>query len=119
MIGTQLRSEFTDIAELLSENIELVKDLYNECLAASFDQDIGDEESHIVFCTLVSVCLLYDKHDICFPMAFQPEDEQLLGLIISNVDILMTIEAMADKNVITRQVIDGKTYYSAPKNDKT
>jgi hypothetical protein len=95
----------------------MVKKLYDDCLAASFGEAIEPEESHSVFCTLTAICLLYDLDKISFPLQFDPSDEHLLAEIMSSIDLIMTIENMADKNFLKRSVIDGVTYYSATEKE--
>lgn len=112
MIGSELRSEFASIPDVLAKNIDFIKDLYVECLASSLDE-IQPEESHLVFCTITAICLLNDYDKIVFPLSYNPEDEKLIAEVTSYVDVLMNIEAMADKGIINRKVIDGEQYYGS------
>ena len=113
MISAQLRNEYNDVGEVLSENLDKIRDLYEQCLAASFGHKIEPEESHDVFCTLIAICLVYDIDEVKFPLSYETEDEELIAKVMHNIDILLTVEAMADKNIVKRKVIDGKIHYTA------
>lgn len=112
MIGSQLRSEFASIPDILLENTERIKSLYFDCLAASLDE-IQPDESHLVYCTITAVCLLNDYDEIKFPLTYNPDDEKLIAEVTSFIDVLMHLETMADKGIIKCKEIDGEKYYSA------
>jgi hypothetical protein len=112
MIGNQLRSEYADIIDILYKNIDLVKDLYFQCLSSSLDE-IEPGESHFVFCTIIAVSLLGDYDKIAFPLNYNPEDEDLIERIANSLDLMLNIEAMADKGLIKKKIIDGETYFTA------
>lgn len=119
MIGSQLRSEFADVGEVISSNLARVLELYDEafCKCLNFP-DITPEESHDVFCMLVAVCLLYDQQEIEFPLHYEAQDEDLLAEIYTSIDLLLVLESMADKNIINRKMINDTIYYSLEaKND--
>jgi hypothetical protein len=113
MLSSQLRSEFANIDEILSDNMEYVKCLYDQCLVASLDENFTNEESHNAFCTITAICLLNDIESIDFPIGYAKEDFELLATVMNSIDLLLTVEAMADKNIIERKIIDGKVYYTA------
>jgi len=115
MLSTQLRSEYADISEILAKNIDHIKDLYNQCLEACLDQ-IEPDESHLCFCTLITVALLNDQEKIQFPMNYFDEDEKLMADIMSQINLLLTVEAMADKGMISRKYIDGELHYTLNDN---
>ena len=110
MLSTQLRSEYADISEILSDNIEHIKDLYNQCLEKCFDK-VEVEESHICFCTIVAIALLNDELDIQFPIAYMGEDEALLCEIVNNIDLMLCLETMVEKNMMQRKTVDGRICY--------
>lgn len=120
MIGSQLRSEFADVSEVVASNLTRVLELYDEafCKCLNYPQ-ITNDESHDVFCMLVAVCLLYDKHEIEFPLSYDPEDEDLIAEIYSAVDILLMLEAMVNKNIINKKMIDDTYYYSVDEKNDT
>lgn len=112
MISMQLREEYAVVAEVIADNLDLVKNIYDECLTSCLTEDIAPEESHMVFCTLTGICLIYDYDTMKFPLNYEVEDEELLAEVVSAVDVLLTVEAMADKDILQRKLVDGKTYYS-------
>jgi hypothetical protein len=115
-IGGQFRSEFSNISEILYENIDYVNELYTAAIAANFEQEETGEESHIILCLIVAVAMLYDKQDVKFPLSYQEEDLQLIANITENLQIMLTLEKMVEKKCITKNVINGKITYTGEKN---
>jgi hypothetical protein len=96
MLSTELRSEFCDLIDVLYKNIDLINELYLQCLAESLDE-VAEEESHIVFCTVIAVCLINGYDTIKFPLKYSPEDEKLIYDIVTRLDLILNIEEMAKK----------------------
>jgi len=111
-IGEKLRNGLCDEFEIFDQNSAQIHEMYQEVLAATFNDKETGEDSHASICTILSICLLYDIDEIKFPLSFEEGDDDLICKIAAKLDLFFTLEKMTEKDFLTKTEVDGQTYFS-------
>lgn len=119
-VSAELRSRIEDPKSILSFHTDLIKELYEEALAQTLEEEETQEESIATICTTIALCFLNDKERIEFPLPYEEGEESLIAEIAEAVNFILTLEALVDKGTISKKTVKGKALYSGeqPKKKK-
>lgn len=117
-ISDELRSRISDPKSVLSFHTNLIRDLYEEGLAQTLEEEETQEESIATICTTIALCFLNDKEHIEFPLPYEEGEESLIAEIAEAVNFILTLEALVDKGTISKKTVKGKALYSGEQQSK-
>jgi hypothetical protein len=119
-VSAELRSKIEDPKHILSFHTDLIKELYEEALAQTLEEEETQEESIATICTVIALCFLNDKENIEFPLPYEEGEESLIVEIADAVNFILTLEALVDKGTVSKKIVKGKALYSGeqPKKKK-
>lgn len=120
-ISNELRSGTKDSKSILSYHTDLIKELYEEALAQTLEEEETQEESIATICTTIALCFLNDKENIEYPLSYEEGEETLIAEIADTINFILTLEALVDKGAISKKIIKGQAVYSGeqPKKKRT
>ena len=120
-ISAELRNKIEDPKSILSSHTDLIKELYEEALIQTLEEEETQEESIAIICTIIALCFLNDKENIEFPLSYEEGEESLIIEIADAVNFILTLEALVDKGAVSKKIVKGKAFYSGeqPKKKRT